>query len=136
MDLKASQDRNQILFSQFASYYLSLLGLGVDIGLLLKLLYHYKKSKLVDVNYMFFNDRLVQLANEAQEKEIQSLKSIVDELNKKLLEKEEKQHENEILVAKMKDDLVVLLFLNLLSNRLNKIRIQRLVLNILVYSSN
>ena len=85
---------------------------------------------------MFFNDRLVQLANEAQEKEIQSLKSIVDELNKKLLEKEEKQHENEILVAKMKDDLVVLLFLNLLSNRLNKIRIQRLVLNILVYSSN
>lgn len=92
--------------------------------------------KLVDVNYMFFNDRLVQLANEAQEKEIQSLKSIVDELNKKLLEKEEKQHENEILVAKMKDDLAVLLFLNLLSNRLNKIRIQRLVLNILVYSSN
>ena len=85
---------------------------------------------------MFFNDRLVQLANEAQEKEIQSLKSIVDELNKKLLEKEEKQHENEILVAKMKDDLAVLLFLNLLSNRLNKIRIQRLVLNILVYSSN
>lgn len=92
--------------------------------------------KLVDVNYLFFSDRLVQLANEAQEKEIQSLKSIVDELNKKLLEKEEKQHENEILVAKMKDDLAVLLFLNLLSNRLNKIRIQRLVLNILVYSSN
>lgn len=92
--------------------------------------------KLVDVNNMLFNDRLVQLANEAQEKEIQSLKSIVDELNKKLLEKEEKQHENEILVAKMKDDLAVLLFLNLLSNRLNKIRIQRLVLNILVYSSN
>ena len=92
--------------------------------------------KLVDVNNLFFNNRLVQLANEAQEKEIQSLKSIVDELNKKLLEKEEKQHENEILVAKMKDDLAVLLFLNLLSNRLNKIRIQRLVLNILVYSSN
>ena len=67
--------------------------------------------KLVDVNNMLFNDRLVQLANEAQEKEIQSLKSIVDELNKKLLEKEEKQHENEILVAKMKDDLAVLLFL-------------------------
>ena len=92
--------------------------------------------KLLDVNDIFFNDSLVQLANAAQEKEIQSLKSIVDELNKKLLEKEEKQHENEILVAKMKDDLAVLLFLNLLSNRLNKIRIQRLVLNILDYSSN
>lgn len=92
--------------------------------------------KLVDVNNIFFNNRLVQLANEAQEKEIQSLKSIVDELNKKLLEKEEKQHENDILVAKMKDDLAVLLFLNFVSNRLNKIRIQRLVLNILVYSSN
>lgn len=92
--------------------------------------------KLVDVNNLFFNNRLVQLANEAQEKEIQSLKSIVDELNKKLLEKEEKQHENDILVAKMKDDLAVLLFLNFVSNRLNKIRIQRLVLNILVYSSN
>ena len=92
--------------------------------------------KLVDVNNIFFNDILVQLANEAQEKEIQSLKSIVDELNKKLLEKEEKQHENDILVAKMKDDLAVLLFLNFVSNRLNKIRIQRLVLNILDYSSN
>lgn len=63
--------------------------------------------KLLDVNDMLFNDSLVQLANAAQEKEIQSLKSIVDELNKKLLEKEEKQHENEILVAKMKDDLAV-----------------------------
>ena len=63
--------------------------------------------KLLDVNDMSFNDSLVQLANAAQEKEIQSLKSIVDELNKKLLEKEEKQHENEILVAKMKDDLAV-----------------------------
>ena len=111
MDLKASQDRNQILFNQFTAYYHALLLLEIDIDLLLKLLYLWKKMKLIDVITIYKNDVLVQMANASQEKEIQSLKSIVDELNKKLLEKEEKQHENELLVAKMKDDLAVFCFL-------------------------
>lgn len=77
----------------------------------------------------------MKASNASQEKEIESLRKTLDDLNAKLIEKETIQNEHDKVVAGLKDELTVLLIFNF-TIRLNGIKTRKSAINSSVFNSS